>query len=102
MLVDEKNREKTAFNTRKGKFQWKVISFGLCYTPASLQTFMSRILRKFLGKFVVVYFDNIFVYSDSVEEYLHHLTQVSEVLRANTTLPVQFLRNTGPLRQQTA
>jgi len=84
MLVAGKDREKTAFNTREGKFQWKVMPFGLCNAPASFQTFMNRILRKFLGKFIVVYLDDIGVYSDSMEEYLNHLTQVFEVLRAYT------------------
>lgn len=84
MLVDEKDREKTAFNTREGKFQWKVMPFGLCNAPASFQTFMNRILREFLGKSVVVYLDDIVVYSESMEEHLHHLTQVFEVLRAHT------------------
>lgn len=84
MLVSEKDREKTAFNTREGKFQWKVMPFGLCNAPASFQTFMNRILRPFLGRFVVVYLDDIVVYSDTMDEHLRHLTLIFEVLRRET------------------
>jgi transposase InsO family protein len=84
MLVDERDREKTAFNTREGKFQWKVMPFGLCNAPASFQTFMNRILRPFIGKFVVVYLDDIVVYSNTTGEHVQHLTQIFEVLRKHT------------------
>jgi hypothetical protein len=73
MLVDERDREKTAFNTRKGKFQWKVMPFRLYNAPISFQTFMNRILRPFIGKFVVVYLDDIIVYSNTTGEYIQHL-----------------------------
>ena len=84
MLVAKEDREKTAFNTREGKFQWNVMPFGLCNAPASFQTLMNRILRPFLGKFVVVYLDDIVVFSSSDADHIQHLTQVFEVLRANT------------------
>ena len=84
MLVSEPDREKTAFNTREGKFQWKVMPFGLCNAPASFQTFMNRILRPFIGKFVVVYLDDIVVYSETLNEHIQHLTQIFEVLRLHT------------------
>jgi hypothetical protein len=47
----------------------------------SFQTFINRILRKFLRKFVIVYLNNIIVYLDSTKEYLYHFTQVFEVIR---------------------
>jgi hypothetical protein len=58
--------------------------FKLCNTLASFQTFINRILREFLRKFVVVYLDNIIVYSDLTREYLRHFTQVFEVIRKYT------------------
>jgi hypothetical protein len=82
--VAVKDREKTAFNTREGKFQWKVTPFGLCNAPASFQTFMNRILRPFLGKFIVVYLDDIVIYSDNEKDHIRHLTKVFEVLRQYT------------------
>jgi transposase InsO family protein len=84
MLVAIADREKTAFNTREGKFQWKVMPFGLCNAPASFQTFMNRILRPFIGKFVVVYLDDIVVYSETLNEHIQHLTQIFDVLRQHT------------------
>ena len=58
--------------------------FGLCNAPASFQMFINRILRLFIGKFVVVYLDDIVVYSDTTEEHIQHLTQIFEVLRKHT------------------
>jgi hypothetical protein len=58
--------------------------FKLCNAPVSFQTFINRILRTFLGKFVVVYLNNIVVYSDSTEEHLRYFTQVFEVIRKYT------------------
>ena len=72
MLVAEDDRAKRAFNAREGKFQWKVMPFGLCNVPASFQTFMNRILRPFIGKFVVVYLDDIVVYFESLEDHIQH------------------------------
>jgi len=80
MLITEEDREKATFNTREGKFQYKVMPFGLCNAPASFQTLMNRILRPFLGKFVVVYLDDIVVYSDNEKDHIRHLTKVFEVL----------------------
>ena len=84
MLITAKDREKAAFNTREGKFQYKVMPFGLCNAPASFQTFMNRILRPFLGKFVVVYLDDIVVYSENEKDHIRHLTKIFEVLRQHT------------------
>ena len=81
MLVAEDDREMRAFNTRGRKFQWKVMPFGLCNAPASFQTFMNRILRPFIGKFVVVYLDDIVVYFESLEDHIQHHTRIFEVLR---------------------
>jgi hypothetical protein len=58
--------------------------FKLYNAPILFQTFINRILREFLGKFIVVYLDNIVVYSDSIKEYLRHLTQVFEVILKHT------------------
>jgi hypothetical protein len=80
MRVAAKDVHKTAFNTRYGKYEFLVMPFGLTNAPATFQTLINNILRPFLDKFVVVYLDDITVYSNSYNEHLHHLRQVFEAL----------------------
>jgi transposase InsO family protein len=73
--------EKTAFNTIWGKYEWLAMPFGLCNAPATFQTIMNETLRPFLGKFAVVYLDDILIYSDTREEHYDHLDKVLEALK---------------------
>ena len=57
--------------------------FGLTNAPATVMTLMDSVLRPYLGKFVVVYLDDIFIYSRLLEEHLDHLKKVFELLRAH-------------------
>ncbi|GBG71817.1 hypothetical protein CBR_g9227 [Chara braunii] len=74
---------KTAFKTRYGTYEYLVMPFGLCNAPGTFQTEMHRILRPYLDKFVVVYLDDILVFSRSVHEHAQHLALVLQALRAN-------------------
>lgn len=82
--VHPDSRTKTAFNTREGKFEYCAMPFGLCNAPATFQALMNRILREFIAKFVIVYLDDILIYSNTLDEHLRHLARVFEVLHQNT------------------
>jgi hypothetical protein len=80
-LKDE-DREKTAFNTRMGKFEYKVMPFGLCNAPATFQSIMNELLREALDEYVIVYLDDILIYSKTKEEHFRHIRRVFELLES--------------------
>jgi Reverse transcriptase (RNA-dependent DNA polymerase) len=75
------DREKTAFNTHIGKYEWRVSPMGLCNAPAVLQAEMKRIFQHQLNRFVCVYLDDILKISHTKAEHIEHLRTVLEVLR---------------------
>jgi hypothetical protein len=83
VLISEEDRPKTTFCTPMGHFQFKVLIEELTIAPATFQSVMNSVFHPFLRRFVVVYLDDMLIYSKSAEEHKLHVRQVLELLRSN-------------------
>ena len=74
--VKEEHREKTAFITKFGTYEFKVMPFGLCNAPATFQRTMDKVLKGIKDLFVMVYLDDVIIYSKTFNEHLKHIEEV--------------------------
>jgi len=79
--IAEGDEWKTAFRTRYRAFKWSVMPFGLTNAPAAFQRFMSNMFSNLLDVCIVVYLDNILIYSDNITQHRSHIKEVLKRLR---------------------
>jgi hypothetical protein len=72
---------KIAFKNKYGLYKWLVMLFGLTSALSMFMCLMNHVLRAFISKFVIVYFDDIMIYSKNLNEHLDHLCNILSVLR---------------------
>ncbi|GKC85977.1 putative reverse transcriptase domain-containing protein [Tanacetum coccineum] len=81
LRVREEDIPKTAFRTRYGHFEFTVMPFGLTNAPAIFMDLMNRVCKPYLDKFVIVFIDDILIYSKSEEEHEVHLKTILDLLQ---------------------
>ena len=82
IAIRPEDRHKTAFLTPLGLFEYNVLPMGLCNSPATFQRLMNWVFSPMLNKYVIVYLDDIIVYSNTLDEHKLHLESVFKQLRA--------------------
>nr|GEX16363.1 reverse transcriptase [Tanacetum cinerariifolium] len=101
LRVREEDIPKTAFRTRYGHYEFQGIPFGLTNAPDVFMDLMNRVCKPYLDKFMIVFIDDILIYSRNKEEHVNHLRIILELLRKEKLSPVCWakvgdIQLTGP------
>jgi len=81
--IKDEDIYKIAFRTRYGHYEFVVVPFGLTNAPTTFMCLMNNVLHPYLDKFVIMFIDDILVYSKNEEEHVEHLVAVWRLLREN-------------------
>ncbi|GJR43572.1 putative reverse transcriptase domain-containing protein [Tanacetum coccineum] len=91
LRVHEEDILKTAFRTRYGHYEFQVMLFGLTNAPAVFMDLMNRVCKPYLDKFIIVFTDDILIYSKSKQEQKEHLKLILELLKKEEFAPILAL-----------